>query len=79
MPVRNADYTAALAAVLHRPALLPVPSLGPRLLLGDEGARELAAASQRVIPRRLEGASHRFRWPQVRPALGHVLGHETTR
>ena len=36
-PVRNADYTKALAGVLHRPALLPVPSLGPRLLLGEQG------------------------------------------
>ncbi|EUA31546.1 nucleoside-diphosphate sugar epimerase domain protein [Mycobacterium intracellulare] len=33
-PVRNAEYTSTLAAVLHRPAVLPVPSLGPRLLLG---------------------------------------------
>ncbi|ETB48669.1 multidrug MFS transporter, partial [Mycobacterium avium subsp. paratuberculosis 10-8425] len=29
-PVRNSEYTTALAAVLHRPAVLPVPSLGPR-------------------------------------------------
>ncbi|WP_232240626.1 epimerase, partial [Kutzneria sp. 744] len=49
-PVRNADYTTALAHVLHRPALLPVPSFGPRLVLGAEGADELAGASQRVVP-----------------------------
>ena len=36
-PVRNAEYTKALAGVLRRPALLPVPSLGPRLLLGRAG------------------------------------------
>ena len=35
-PVRNADYTAVLAGLLHRPALVPVPALGPRLLLGGE-------------------------------------------
>ncbi|MGB6761482.1 TIGR01777 family oxidoreductase, partial [Mycobacterium sp.] len=29
-PVRNVDYTRTLAHVLRRPALLPVPSLGPR-------------------------------------------------
>ena len=29
-PVRNVDYTRTLAHVLHRPALLPVPSLGPK-------------------------------------------------
>lgn len=78
LPVRNAEYTAALAGVLHRPALLPVPSLGPRLLLGAEGAAELAAASQRVVPRRLELAGHRFRQPDVHQALAHVLGRELT-
>ena len=41
-PVRNVDYTRTLAHVLHRPALLPVPPLGPRVLLGEQGARELA-------------------------------------
>ncbi|MEV6608522.1 DUF1731 domain-containing protein [Kutzneria sp. NPDC051319] len=75
-PVRNADYTTALAHVLHRPALLPVPSFGPRLVLGAEGADELAGASQRVVPRRLEQADHRFRHPEVRQALAHVLGRE---
>ena len=32
-PVRNIEYTKTLAGVLHRPAPLPVPSFGPRLLL----------------------------------------------
>ena len=55
-PVRNADYTKALAGVLHRPAVLPVPSFGPRLLLGGQGARELAEADQRVVPTKLTDA-----------------------
>ena len=62
-PVRNTDYTRTLAAVLRRPAVLPVPGFGPRLLLGDEGAREIAQASQYVLPERLTGAGHRFRSP----------------
>ncbi len=41
-PVRNVEYTRVLAQVLHRPALLPVPPLGPKVLLGEQGARELA-------------------------------------
>ncbi|WP_099021386.1 TIGR01777 family oxidoreductase [Mycolicibacterium palauense] len=75
-PVRNSDYTAALAAVLHRPAVLPVPALGPRLLLGADGVRELAAASQRVEPAALAGLGHRFRAPGIADALGHQLGRE---
>ncbi len=74
-PVRNADYTKALAGVLHRPALLPVPSLGPRLLLGEQGSRELAEANQRVAPTKLETVGHRFRHPGIYGALAHELGH----
>jgi uncharacterized protein (TIGR01777 family) len=74
-PVRNVDYTKALAHVLHRPALLPVPSFGPRILLGERGARELAEASQRVVPVKLQNVGHRFRQPVVEGALAHQLGH----
>ena len=74
-PVRNVDYTKALAGVLHRPALLPVPALGPRLLLGQQGSRELAEADQRVAPTKLETVGHRFRHPSVDGALAHELGH----
>ncbi|MEY8017314.1 TIGR01777 family oxidoreductase [Mycobacterium servetii] len=73
-PVRNDEYTHTLARVLHRPALLPVPPLGPRLLLGAQGARELACASQRVLPRKLEAAEHRFRRPGLDQTLRHLLG-----
>jgi uncharacterized protein (TIGR01777 family) len=74
-PVRNVDYTRALAKVLHRPAVLPVPSLGPRVLLGAQGARELAEADQRVAPTVLQSVGHRFRQPLVADALAHQLGH----
>ncbi|WP_156689765.1 TIGR01777 family oxidoreductase [Mycobacterium sp. Marseille-P9652] len=73
-PVRNAEYTRTLARVLHRPAVLPVPSLGPKVLLGAQGARELASASQRVLPHKLDQAGHRFRQPALEPALRHLLG-----
>ena len=77
-PVRNTDYTRTLAAVLRRPAVLPVPGFGPRLLLGDEGAREIAQASQYVLPERLTGAGHRFRQPELTGALRHLFGREGT-
>ncbi|ORB66318.1 TIGR01777 family oxidoreductase [Mycolicibacterium tusciae] len=74
-PVRNADYTKALGRVLHRPTLLPVPSLAPRLLLGEQGSRELAEADQRVAATKLEAVGHRFRHPHIDGALAHELGH----
>ncbi|HNM85724.1 MAG TPA: TIGR01777 family oxidoreductase [Mycobacterium sp.] len=74
-PIRSVDYTSTLARILHRPALLPVPGIGPALLLGQQGARELALASQRVVPARLIAAGHRFRRPTVEQCLRHQLGH----
>lgn len=75
-PLRNNAYTKALAHVLHRPAVLPVPSFGPKLLLGAQGARELAEADQRVLPVKLQALGHRFRQPQAENALAHQLGHD---
>lgn len=75
-PVRNSDYTRALAATMHRPARLPVPSIGPRLLLGRQGAAELAEADQRVSPATLLKLGHRYRQPTVQDALAHQLGHD---
>ena len=77
-PVRNIDYTRTLAGVLRRPAVLPVPGFGPRLLLGDEGAREIAQASQYVRPQRLIAAGHKFRQPELEGALRHLFGREET-
>lgn len=74
-PARNTDYTKTLARVLHRPAVLPVPSVGPQILLGHHGARELAEADQRVMPAKLQALGHRFRHPSLEDALAHQLGH----
>ena len=75
-PVRNTEYTAALATTLHRPAWVPVPSFGPRLLLGKQGATELAEANQRVVPAALTALGHRFRQAGINDALAHQLGHD---
>jgi uncharacterized protein len=73
---RGAQYARTLGRVLRRPALLPVPPAGPRLLLGDEGTRELILASQRVRPAVLAAADHPFRFPELDGALRHVLGRD---
>ncbi|MGH3166774.1 MAG: TIGR01777 family oxidoreductase [Trebonia sp.] len=77
--LRNADYARILGQVLGRPARLAIPAAGPRLLLGAEGAREFAQASQRVRPARLAAASHPFRCPGLEEALRHDLGREAPR
>jgi uncharacterized protein (TIGR01777 family) len=71
-PVTNAAFTAALALVLGRPALLPAPAFALRAALGD-AADEMLLASARVIPERLQGSGFAFRWPRLEEALRHVL------
>ncbi|HSI26827.1 MAG TPA: TIGR01777 family oxidoreductase [Aeromicrobium sp.] len=72
--VRQKQYAATLGRVMHRPAVLPTPRLGPRILLGREGEHEVALASQRVVPTELLDRGHTFRFPQLEPALAHLLG-----
>ena len=64
-PVTNAELAKALGAVLRRPAAVPVPAFGPRLVLGREMADELLFASQRVRPGVLVDAGYRFRHTEV--------------
>ncbi len=73
-PVRQREYASTLGAVLRRPALLPTPALGPRVLLGEHGMHELALANQRVVPTRLAELGHRFRRPRLEASLRHQLG-----
>ena len=73
-PVTNAQFTKALAGVLHRPAALPVPAFGPKLLLGGELAENLLFTSLRVVPEVLEQGGFAFRHRDVTAALRGVLG-----
>lgn len=75
-PVTNAEYSATLGRVVRRPAMIRVPGIGPRLLLGTEGAREMVEASQRVVPSKLEAAGHAFRYPDLESCLRHELGRD---
>ena len=47
-PVTNRELTRVLGDVLHRPTLVPVPSFGPKLILGGELADSLLFTSQRA-------------------------------
>jgi uncharacterized protein (TIGR01777 family) len=71
-PVRNAEFTAALAKTLHRPALFPAPAMALRLMLG-EMADALLLSSQRVVPRQLEKLGYRFLHANLEAGLSAVL------
>jgi uncharacterized protein (TIGR01777 family) len=70
-PVTNADFTRALAAAVHRPAIVPMPGLALRLLFGEMGS--ILLASQRVVPKAAESAGFTFRFPQLPGALADLL------
>jgi hypothetical protein len=68
-PVRNAEFATTLGRVLKRPALVPVPSFGPKLLLGGELADALLFDGQRVLPRALGDDAFEFSHPDLATAL----------
>jgi uncharacterized protein (TIGR01777 family) len=71
-PERNLDFTRKLAKVLRRPAVLPVPPLALKLVLGEFAG--VVLASQRAVPRALLESGFRFRFPTLEMALGELLG-----
>jgi uncharacterized protein (TIGR01777 family) len=71
-PVPNAELSAALGRVLHRPAVVPAPAALLRLALG-EAADEMLLASQRIRPAKLESSGYRFADPELEPTLQKLL------
>lgn len=72
-PVDGSEFAHTLAKVLRRPALLPVPSFGPKLLLGSELADALLFTGQRVVPAALQASGYRFQHDQLEAALRSLL------
>jgi uncharacterized protein len=70
-PVTNAEFTKAFGEALHRPAFLPIPAFGVKIVVG--GVAELAVMSTRALPGVLNRAGFEFRYPDVRAALGVAL------
>ncbi|MDP5239753.1 TIGR01777 family oxidoreductase [Uliginosibacterium sp. 31-16] len=66
-PVRNADFSAALANCFGRRVHLAAPASVLRLLLGQRAG--LLLDSQRVLPDRLLATGYAFRHPELRSAL----------
>ena len=72
-PATGADFARTLARVLRRPALLPIPAFGPRLLLGRELADALLFTGQRVVPDALVASGFDFSYPTLEASLRHLL------
>jgi NAD dependent epimerase/dehydratase family enzyme len=66
-PVRNREFSKTLGRVLHRPAVMPTPVLGLKLMFGEFA--EILATGQRVVPAAALEAGYRFSHPDLESAL----------
>jgi hypothetical protein len=60
-PQTNKDFTKNLATTLHRRAVIKIPAMALKAVLGTELATEAVLASQRVLPRRLSDGGFVFK------------------
>ncbi|MEU9973349.1 TIGR01777 family oxidoreductase [Streptomyces sp. NPDC051014] len=66
-PLTNREITAAMARVLRRPALFPVPAAALQVALGEMAGDVLG--SQRVVPKRLLESGFTFAFPGIEDAI----------
>jgi uncharacterized protein (TIGR01777 family) len=71
-PVTSRQFAKALGSAIRRPAILPAPSFGLKLLFGER-ADEVLMFSQRVLPARLLDAGFEFSFPTIDAALERAL------
>ncbi|MFP4444848.1 MAG: TIGR01777 family oxidoreductase [Desulfosudaceae bacterium] len=72
-PATNAEFARALAGVLGRPAVLPVPATLIRAVFGEMG-KETVLFGARARPDRLAKQAYPFQYPQLPDCLAHQLG-----
>jgi uncharacterized protein (TIGR01777 family) len=70
-PVTNRDFTKALAAAVHRPALFPAPEFALKLVFG-EGAY-VVTEGQRVLPQAPLAAGYTFAFPTIEAACTDLV------
>jgi uncharacterized protein (TIGR01777 family) len=73
--ITEAEFAGTLADLqrVRVPLRIPVPAVGPEVLLGRVGAAELALADQHARPVVLERSGHPFRFTTARDLLRHEL------
>jgi hypothetical protein len=71
-PLTNADFSAVLAKVLHRPSWFPTPAFLLRLLYGELSITLLDGV--RAVPKRLLSFGFDFQFPTAELAVEDLLG-----
>ncbi|MGZ8733577.1 MAG: TIGR01777 family oxidoreductase [Acidimicrobiia bacterium] len=75
-PVTNKELTSTLAAILHRPSILPTPLLPLKIRYGAELVENLLVNGQRVLPAGLAAAGFEFVYPDLEAGLRGILREE---
>ena len=70
-PVTNKELSRALGRALHRPAIVPVPGLAAKLMVGE--VAKYAITGVRMVPARAPELGYEFAFPDVGTALADVL------
>ncbi|HEV3417902.1 MAG TPA: TIGR01777 family oxidoreductase [Pirellulales bacterium] len=70
-PITNREFTRSMARAVHRPAFLPAPYFGMRLLFGEFAS--ILFASQWVIPEVAQQQGYKFQYPELDEALAEIL------
>jgi len=72
-PMRQADFARALGARIGRPAFLPAPAFGLKLVLGKDFVDNVLLASTRLVPTKLLEQGFEFSHPTVAGMLSAEL------
>ena len=67
-PVTNAAFTKTLGKVLKRPAIVPMPAIVIKIVMGKMG-EELLLAGKKVLPTKITTAGYNFKFPHLEDAL----------
>jgi uncharacterized protein (TIGR01777 family) len=70
-PVRNLEFTKALASALHRPTFLSAPKFALRAILGEMS--QFLFDSLRVIPKAPERSGFQYQYPDLKSALAQLV------
>lgn len=70
-PLPNKQFAQAIGKAMHKPAMLPAPEFALKLAFGEMAS--VLLDSQRVLPKRLEEAGMKFRFPDALAALQDIL------
>ncbi|OZG71271.1 TIGR01777 family protein [Hahella sp. CCB-MM4] len=71
-PVSNLEFAKTLGSVLHRPALIPMPTFAINMMFGEMG--RLLTTGQKAIPKRLlEEEHYTFKFDSLEEALKDVV------